>query len=89
MSDISSNNENINTSSDSESVSGNESISGNGSGSNENENSENENFESTIYIDNLTDYSIYFENLQTIGIFICGLLVAYGIAFAFFKGFKK
>jgi hypothetical protein len=27
--------------------------------------------------------------LQTIGIFICGLLVAYGIAFAFFKGFKK
>ena len=88
MSDVSSNNENINTS-DSESVSGNESISGNDSGSNENENSENENLESTIYIDNLTDYSSYFENLQTIGIFICGLLVAYGIAFAFFKGFKK
>lgn len=89
MSDVSSNNENINTSSDSKSVSGNESISGNDSGSIENENSENENLESTIYIDNLTDYSSYFENLQTIGVFICGLLVAYGIAFAFFKGFKK
>lgn len=35
------------------------------------------------------DYSNYFENLQTIGVFISGLLVAYGIAFAFFKGFKK
>lgn len=89
MSDVSSNNENINTSNDHESVSGNESISGNDSESFENENSENENLESTIYIDNLTDYSSYFENLQTIGIFICGLLVAYGIAFAFFKGFKK
>lgn len=89
MSDISSNNENINTSSDSESVSGNESISGTDSGSLENENSENENLESTVYINNLTDYSSYFENLQTIGIFICGLLVAYGIAFAFFKGFKR
>ena len=78
------------SSEDVESVSGNDSdVTGDTSGSNENENSENENYESTIYIDNLTDYSSYFENLQTIGIFICGLLVAYGIAFAFFKGFKK
>ena len=82
MSDVSSNNENIKSTDQ-------ENISGIDSGSPENENSENENLESTIYIDNLTDYSSYFENLQTIGIFICGLLVAYGIAFAFFKGFKK
>ena len=45
--------------------------------------------ETVVYIDNLTDYSGYFENLQTIGIFISALLVAYGLAFAFFKGFKK
>lgn len=88
MSDVSSNNENvIYSSSDSESVSGNDDVSGNDSGSNEN--LENDTIQSTIYIDNITDYSSYFENLQTIGIFICGLLVAYGIAFAFFKGFKK
>ena len=56
----------------------------------ENENTENEETSaSVVYIENSVDYSGYFENLQTIGIFICGLLVAYGIAFAFFKGFKK
>lgn len=44
---------------------------------------------SVVYLENSVDYSTYFENLQTIGIFICGLLVAYGLAFAFFKGFKK
>lgn len=89
MNDVSFNNENINNSSNSESVSGNESIFENNSESINNENSENENLESTVYIDNSIDYSSYFENLQTIGIFICGLLVAYGLAFAFFKGFKK
>lgn len=35
------------------------------------------------------DYTGYFENLQTIGILICSLLVAYGVAFAFFKGLKR
>ena len=53
------------------------------------ESEENETAETVVYIDNLTDYSGYFENLQTIGIFISALLVAYGLAFAFFKGFKK
>lgn len=53
------------------------------------ESEENETAETVLYIDNLTDYTGYFENLQTIGIFISALLVAYGLAFAFFKGFKK
>lgn len=57
--------------------------------SDQEESEENENAETVVYIDNLTDYSSYFENLQTIGIFISALLVAYGLAFAFFKGFKK
>lgn len=43
----------------------------------------------TVYSSDPIDYSMYFENLQTIGIFIAGLLVAYGLAFAFFKGFRK
>lgn len=43
----------------------------------------------TVYTADIIDYSQYFENLQTIGIFISGLLVAYGLAFAFFKGFRK
>lgn len=43
----------------------------------------------TVYTADPIDYSMYFENLQTIGIFIAGLLVAYGLAFAFFKGFRK
>lgn len=42
-----------------------------------------------VYTSDPIDYSQYFENLQTIGIFIAGLLVAYGLAFAFFKGFRK
>ena len=42
-----------------------------------------------VYTSDPIDYSKYFENLQTIGIFIAGLLVAYGLAFAFFKGFRK
>lgn len=53
------------------------------------ESEENETAETVVYIDNLIDYTGYFENLQTIGIFISALLVAYGLAFAFFKGFKK
>lgn len=53
------------------------------------ESEEYETAETVVYIDNLTDYTGYFENLQTIGIFISALLVAYGLAFAFFKGFKK
>lgn len=51
--------------------------------------SENENVYSTVVIDNMPDYTNYFENLQTIGILICALLVAHGLAFAFFKGFKR
>lgn len=43
----------------------------------------------TVYTADSIDYTEYFENLQTIGIFIAGLLVAYGLAFAFFKGFRK
>lgn len=35
------------------------------------------------------DYSNYFENLQTIGIFIAALLVAQGLIIAFCMGFKK
>ena len=42
-----------------------------------------------VYIENSVDYTVYFENLQTIGIFISALLVAYGLAFAFFKGLRK
>lgn len=51
---------------------------------------ENEETSATVvYIENSVDYTVYFENLQTIGIFICALLVAYGLAFAFFKGLRK
>ena len=51
---------------------------------------ENEETSATVvYIENSVDYSSYFENLQTIGIFISALLVAYGLAFAFFKGLRK
>lgn len=48
-----------------------------------------ETIETVVYTNDSIDYTSHFENLETIGIFICGLLVAYGIAFAFFKGFKK
>ena len=51
---------------------------------------ENEEISGTVvYIENSVDYTVYFENLQTIGIFISALLVAYGLAFAFFKGLRK
>lgn len=53
------------------------------------ENDESQNSETVVYIENPIDYSGYFENLQTIGIFISALLVAYGLAFAFIKGFKR
>lgn len=42
-----------------------------------------------VYTSDPIDYSQYFENMQTIGIFIAGLLVAYGLAFAFFKGLRR
>lgn len=64
---------------DSSAVDENESVSGD----------DHETIETVVYTDNIIDYTSHFENLETIGIFICGLLVAYGIAFAFFKGFKK
>lgn len=48
-----------------------------------------ETIETVVYTNDPIDYTSHFENLETIGIFIAGLLVAYGIAFAFFKGFKK
>lgn len=38
---------------------------------------------------NSIDYTQNFENIQTLLILICALIVAYGIAFAFFKGFKR
>lgn len=53
------------------------------------ENVDNENIQTVLLANDSIDYSNYFENLQTIGIFISGLLVAYGLAFAFFKGLKK
>lgn len=53
------------------------------------ENVDNENIQTFVLANDPIDYSNYFENLQTIGIFISGLLVAYGLAFAFFKGLKK
>ena len=43
----------------------------------------------TVYVANTYDYSPYFENITVLLIFISALLVAYGLAFAFFKGFKK
>jgi hypothetical protein len=42
----------------------------------------------TVVVDSV-DYSQNFENIQTLLIFISALLVAYGLAFAFFKGFKR
>lgn len=42
-----------------------------------------------VYSYDPIDYTSDLADIKTIGIFICGLLVAYGIAFAFFKGFKK
>lgn len=76
-------------------VSGNENIIENSSDVSENDSSEenpvdnDETIETVVYTDNTIDYTSHFENLETIGIFISALLVAYGIAFAFFKGFKK
>ena len=76
-------------------VSGNENIIENSSDISENDSSEenpvdnDETIETVVYTDNTIDYTSHFENLETIGIFISALLVAYGIAFAFFKGFKK
>ena len=45
--------------------------------------------EGTIYIDNIIDYSQYFENLQTIGILLCALLVAHALCVSFFKGVRR
>lgn len=69
-------------------VSGNDSKTIEQSHDNVNEDSENEGYQ-TIVIQNTVDYSSYFENLQAIGLFISALLVAYALAFAFFKGFRK
>lgn len=57
------------------------------SASNPHENDET--IETVLYTDNTIDYTSHFENLETIGIFISALLAAYGIAFSFFKGFKR
>ena len=62
-------------------------VSSNDDVSDNNNDNEHETFTESTY--NPIDYSQYFENLQTIGIFISGLLVAYGLAFAFFKGIKR
>lgn len=48
-----------------------------------------ETIETIVYTYDPIDYTSHFENLETIGIFIAALLAAYGIAFSFFKGFKK
>lgn len=76
-------------------VSGNENIIEDAADVSENESSaddtvENEEtIETIVYTYTPIDYTSYFENLETIGIFIAALLAAYGIAFSFFKGFKK
>lgn len=78
-----------------ENVSGNENIVENTEDVSENDTSSgdqvenDETIETVVYTNDTIDYTSHFENLETIGIFISGLLVAYGIAFAFFKGFKK
>lgn len=76
-------------------ISGNENIIENDADVSENDSSasdpveNDETIETVVYTDNTIDYTSHFENLETIGIFISALLAAYGIAFAFFKGFKK
>ena len=53
--------------------------------------SDNEEYQATseYIVYNSIDYTQNFENIQTLLILICALLVAYGVAFAFFKGFKR
>lgn len=46
-------------------------------------------YESTRSIDNSIDYSSYFENLQSIGIIICAILIGSAISICFFKGLGK
>lgn len=41
---------------------------------------------SQILISDPIDYTGYFENLQTIGIVLCALIVAYGVFNAFIHG---
>ena len=79
MSDVSSNDNFIN-----EDTENNSDVSENTSSGDENETNQ-----TVVYSNDFIDYTSHFENLETIGIFISALLVAYGIAFAFFKGFKK
>lgn len=52
------------------------------------ETTENSEYSYNIVVDSF-DYTQNLENIQTILIFISALLVAYGLAFAFFKGFKR
>lgn len=76
-------------------ISGNENIINSAEDVSENDSSagdpieNDETIETVVYTDNTIDYTSHFENLETIGIFIAALLAAYGIAFSFFKGFKK
>ena len=46
-------------------------------------------YETTRSIDNSIDYSGYFENLQSIGIIICAILIGSAISICFFKGLGK
>ena len=85
MSDFSSNENGI---SDSVSDNDNTNVSVNSVSDNEEEVNEEES-QSTVITYDPIDYTGYFENLQTIGIFISALLVAYGLAFAFFKSFIR
>lgn len=86
MSDISSNDNNIDQEIDDQEINDQET---DDQESSDLESDYNETSETIIYTNDIIDYSSHFENIETIGIFISGLLVAYGIAFAFFKGFKK
>lgn len=66
-----------------------EESSGSSSGSGGSDNNEEE-VSSVVYVSDPIDYSGYLENLQTIGIVLCSLIVAYAVFNAFIHGvFRK
>ena len=50
---------------------------------------DNDEFFSETLVSDPFDYSSYFENLQTIGILICSLIIAQALFLGFVLGFKK
>lgn len=90
MSDVSGNNltdsEDLEDVSSSD-VSSNDESSSSSSGDLGDSNAENESF--TLVNSDSYDYTSNFENLQTIGILICSLLVAQALLLSFIIGFKK